>query len=65
MFEVLDAHNNVIAVFGRKRGSAFVIDESKLKTVPVWQRRHRSHWIIRFMFPLLVPIDAWVAKRFE
>lgn len=66
MFEVLDIHGTVIVVFGnRKRGAAFVIDEEKLKTAPVFQRRHRSHWLIRFVFPLLVPIDAWIAKRFE
>lgn len=65
MFEVLDIHGKVIAVFDRKRGAPFVIDEEKLKTAPVYRKRHQSHWLIRFVFPLLVPIDAWIAKRFE
>jgi hypothetical protein len=66
MFEVLDKLGNVIVVFGnRKRGAAFVIDEAKLKTAPVYQRKHRSHWLIRFIFPLLVPVDAWIAERFR
>jgi hypothetical protein len=42
-----------------------VIDEAKLKTAPVYQRKHRSHWLIRFVFPLLVPVDAWIAERFR
>jgi hypothetical protein len=66
MFEVLDRLGNVIAVFGtRKRGTAFVIDEAKLKTAPVYRYQHRSHWLIRFLFPLLVPVDAWIAERFR
>lgn len=66
MFEVLDVHGNVVAIFdNRKRGTAFVIDEEKLRTASVWQPKHRSTWFIRLFFPLLVPIDSWIAKRFE
>lgn len=66
MFEVLDIHGRVIAVFGnRKRGTAFVVDEEKLKTAPVYQKHRQSHWAMRFFFPLLVPVDLWLRKRFE
>lgn len=66
MFEVLDKLGNVIAIYGnRKRGTAFVIDEAKLRTAPVWQPKHRSSWLIRLVFPLLVPVDAWIGKRFR
>jgi hypothetical protein len=65
MFEVLDIHGRVIAVFGRKRGTRFEIDEQKLKTAAVWQPRHQTHWLIRFVFPLLRPVDAWVGQRFR
>jgi hypothetical protein len=52
-------------VFGRKRGTRFEIDEQKLKTAAVWQPRHQTHWLIRFVFPLLRPVDAWVGQRFR
>jgi hypothetical protein len=66
MFEVLDVHGNVIAVFGaRKRGTAFAIDEQKLKTARVWQPPHQSGWLLRLFFPLLLPVDTWIGQRFR
>jgi hypothetical protein len=65
MFEVLDIHGEVIAVFGKKRGTAFVIDERKLKTAKGYQAPKPYHWIVYLFFPLLLPIDLWIRKRFH
>lgn len=65
MFEVLDNLGNVIAVFGKKRGTAFVIDEKKLKTAKGYEEPKPYHWAVYLFFPLLLPIDLWIRKRIK
>jgi hypothetical protein len=65
MFEVLDIHGEVIAIFGKKRGAAFVIDEAKLKTAKGYRAAKPYHWLVYLFFPLLLPIDLWIRKRIK
>lgn len=65
MFEVLDIRGDVIAVFGKKRGAAFVIDEEKLKSAKGYQPPKPYHWAVYLFFPLLLPIDLWIRKRIK
>jgi hypothetical protein len=65
VFEILDRLGNVIAVTGRKRGSAFVVDEAKLKSAKPYEEPKPYHWVVYLFFPLLLPIDLWIRKRIK
>lgn len=65
MFEILDRLGNVIAVTNRKKGSAFEIDEEKLKSAKGYQEPKPYHWVVYLFFPLLLPIDLWIRKRIK
>lgn len=48
-----------------RRGAAFTIDETKLKTAIARLPRNETSWLIKLMFPLLWPVDTWLRKRLK
>ncbi|MBR7940992.1 J domain-containing protein [Burkholderia cenocepacia] len=49
----------------RRRGTAFEIDEEKLKAGRVIVPSEKPHWLFYIFFPLLAPIDMWLRKRLK